>query len=185
MTDEEQIVFVDKDGKPTGETGPKLASHTASTRLHLAFSCYIFNPATKQFLMTQRAHTKTVWPDVWTNSVCGHPKPGETIETAIRRRAQYELGITKLEGLTCVLPQYTYQTPPYNGIIEHEFCPVYTAFTSQEPGPNEQEVEAYRWIPWSEYKALLAADNSGNVTSYWTKDQLPRITARIESLLAE
>jgi isopentenyl-diphosphate delta-isomerase len=181
--DNEQITFVDEDGKPTGETGPKLASHTADTRLHLAFSCYIFNPTTKQFLLTQRAHIKKVWPDVWTNSVCGHPMPGETIEAAIHRRAQYELGLTKLERLTCVLPKYIYKTPPYNGIVEHEFCPIYVAFTGQEPQPNDQEVEAYRWVSWTEYKALLEADSGGDTTSYWAKDQLPRITTYVESLL--
>ena len=31
---EELIVFVNKDGTPTGEVGPKLASHTADTKLH-------------------------------------------------------------------------------------------------------------------------------------------------------
>ncbi len=181
---DEQIIFVDKDGKPTGETGPKLASHTADTKLHLAFSCYIFNSATKQFLITQRAHVKKVWPDVWTNSVCGHPMPGEAIEAAIHRRAQYELGIIKLDNLTCVLPKYVYKTPPYKGIIEHEFCPIYVAFTDQEPKPNGQEVEAYRWISWSEYRELLEADSGGDATSYWAKDQIPRVTAKVESLLA-
>ena len=34
----EQIVFVTEDGVPTGETGPKLASHHEHTRLDLAFS---------------------------------------------------------------------------------------------------------------------------------------------------
>ncbi len=31
----ELIVFVDEDGQPTGETGPKLESHTDKTRLTL------------------------------------------------------------------------------------------------------------------------------------------------------
>jgi hypothetical protein len=35
--DTEKIVFVNEDGTPTGEIGPKLASHTARTKLHLAF----------------------------------------------------------------------------------------------------------------------------------------------------
>jgi isopentenyl-diphosphate delta-isomerase len=184
MTDDEQIIFVDEDGKPTGETGPKLASHTANTSLHLAFSCYIFNSATKQFLITQRAHVKKVWPDVWSNSVCGHPMPDETIEAAIHRRTRYELGLTKLIGLRCVLPKYIYKTPPYKGIVEHEFCPIYVTFTDQEPKPNGQEVEAYRWISWREYSAQLEADNGKDTMSYWAKDEFPRITAQIESLLA-
>lgn len=185
MTNDEQIIFVNEDGTPTGEAGPKLASHTGNTKLHLAFSCYIFSPATKNFLLTQRAHVKKVWPDVWTNSVCGHPMPGETIEAAISRRSEYELGITKLYDLTCVLPKYIYKTPPYNGIIEHEFCPVYIALTDQEPEPNAQEVDDYRWVSWAQYQELLEADHDKNDMSYWAKDQFPLITAQIESLIAK
>src|SRR5688572_7220641 len=116
----ELIVFVDENGKPTGETGPKLESHTANTILHLAFSCYVFNDQ-GQFLITQRAHSKKVWPDVWTNSVCGHPGPGEDMVDAIRRRLLYELGMT-VKSFEVVLPNYRYTTPPYNAIIENEFC---------------------------------------------------------------
>ena len=50
MQELEQIVFVDESGQPTGESGPKLASHTANTKLHLAFSCYIFRKSDKKFL---------------------------------------------------------------------------------------------------------------------------------------
>lgn len=96
MTEIEQIVFVNEDGTPTGEIGPKLESHNASTRLHRAFSCYILRRSDNKFLVTQRALSKKVWPGVWSNSFCGHPMPGETIEDAIRRRGSFELGLTNL-----------------------------------------------------------------------------------------
>jgi isopentenyl-diphosphate delta-isomerase len=179
--EEERIVFVNESGEPTGETGPKLASHTADTKLHLAFSCYIFNRKTGQFLLTQRAHVKKVWPDVWTNSVCGHPLPDEAIENAIRRRASYEIGVNGIEDLTCIVPNYTYTTPPYNGIIENEFCPVYVAFTDEEPKPNPGEVEAYRWLTWPEYGKFLQTDM--DTISYWAKDQYPLVTDLIEKFL--
>lgn len=169
----EQIVFVDENGQPTGETGPKLESHTANTKLHLAFSCYIFRKSDNKFLVTQRALSKKVWPGVWTNSVCGHPMPGEAIEGAIRRRAAYELGIAELDGISCVLSNYRYTTPPYNGIIENEFCPVYIAYVSQEPSPNPEEVEDYEWMTWPGYVKILS-DESYEV-SYWAKDQYKQL----------
>lgn len=169
MSIPEQIVFVDEAGQPTGETGPKLESHTDKTRLHLAFSCYIFRKSDSQFLVSQRALTKKVWPGVWTNSVCGHPMPGETLEDAIRRRADYELGLEKLEDITCALPTYRYTTPPYHGIIENEFCPVFVAYTQEEPKPNIAEVEAFEWMPWPEYVKLL--NDESYEMSYWAKDQ--------------
>lgn len=169
---EELIVFVLEDGTPTGETGPKLASHTAETKLHLAFSCYIFRKSDKKFLLTQRALTKKVWPGVWTNSVCGHPAPGETIEAAIRRRADYELGIKNLSDISILLPKYRYTTPPYNGIIENEFCPVYLAYIDDELfTPNPAEVEAFEWLAWPDYVAKLTDPKNAEIMSYWAKDQ--------------
>lgn len=176
MSESEQIVFVTEDGTPTGETGPKLESHTASTKLHLAFSCYIFRPSDNRFLVTQRALSKKVWPGVWTNSVCGHPQPGETIEDAIRRRAKEELGIEAIQRLTCILPQYRYTTPPYNGIIENEFCPVYVAYVSADINRNPAEVETFRWVEWPEYVAMLL--DSTTPMSYWAKDQYRQLKDR-------
>jgi isopentenyl-diphosphate Delta-isomerase len=169
MQDTEQIVFVTEDGTPNGETGPKLASHTAQTKRHLAFSCYIFRRSDDMFLMTQRALSKKVWPGVWTNSVCGHPAPGESVEDAIRRRARDELGLTDVQDIQVVVPNYKYTTPPYNGIIENEFCPVYLAYTDAEPQPNPDEVETYKWLDWPAYVWML--QNQPDDMSYWAKDQ--------------
>lgn len=169
MQHEELLVLVDEKGQPVGQA-PKLASHHADTPLHLAFSCYIFNEA-GQLLLTQRAKSKKVWPGVWTNSVCGHPAPKESLEAAITRRARFELGITKLKSVQLVLPTYRYTTPPFQGIIENEFCPVFIAQTTQQPRPNPEEVDAFRWTNWETIPALI--QTSPDAYSYWFKDQLP------------
>lgn len=169
---QELIVYVDKRGTPTGETAPKLEAHTANTRLHSAFSCYIFNDQGK-LLVTQRALSKKVWPGVWTNSVCGHPVPDERREDAVLRRTEYELGMA-IKDLTVVLPEYSYKTPPFNGIIEHEFCPVYVARLVTDPQPNSEEVEDYRWLDWDEF-AARAKNDTEDVWSYWCKDQIKQL----------
>jgi len=169
MSAQELIIFVDEDGTPTGEIGPKLDSHNAHTKLHLAFSCYVFRKSDNKFLVTQRALSKKVWPGVWSNSFCGHPAPGEAVEAAIRRRGAFELGLIDLQDIKCVLPKYVYITPPYKGVVEHEFCPIYIAHVGNEPTPNPDEVEAYTWISWSEYATMLA--QSADEMSYWCKDQ--------------
>jgi isopentenyl-diphosphate delta-isomerase len=168
----EMIVLVDAHGRQIG-TAPKLASHHARTPLHRAFSCYIFD-AHGRFLVTRRALIKKVWPGVWTNSVCGHPAPGESFEAAIQRRAQYELGLT-LANIQLILPHYRYQTPPFNGIIENEICPVFTATATSEPQPNPGEVEEYTWTPWPDYAAALTREP--DKYSYWAKDQYPQLMA--------
>ena len=169
MQETEQIIFVYEDGSPTGETGPKLASHNTDTRLHLAFSCYVLRRTDNKFLVTQRALSKKVWPGVWTNSFCGHPMPGEAIEDAVRRRGSFELGFQDLQEITCIVPKYIYKTPPYQGIVEHEFCPIYVAYVNDEPLPNPDEVEAYKWLDWSDYVTMLS--NEPDTMSYWCKDQ--------------
>ncbi|MFD9961084.1 isopentenyl-diphosphate Delta-isomerase [Amycolatopsis sp. NPDC058986] len=171
----ERIVFVTEDGVPTGETGPKLASHHEHTRLHLAFSCYILRHSDQALLLTQRAASKKVWPGVWTNSVCGHPAPGEPLEDAVRRRAEYEIGLPVLSGLQCVLPSYRYRTPPFQGIVENEFCPVFVAWTDRDPEPNPEEVGGWRWLAWADYARLLH-DPEADV-SYWAKDQFEQLSA--------
>lgn len=179
----EFIVFVDETGKPTGETGPKIDSHTSDTRLHLAFSCYLFNTQGK-LLITRRAAGKQVWPNVWTNSVCGHLLPGESFDAAIARRLDYELGLPAINGLTKVVSDYTYKTPPFNGIIEHEYCPIFAGVLDIQPQPNSHEVDDYKWVNWQWLLGEVAKDlTDPGVYSYWMKDQL-RILANNPHILS-
>jgi isopentenyl-diphosphate delta-isomerase len=189
------IYFVNNNDIPTGETADKLTAHTDETRLHAAFSCYIFN-AKGEFLVTKRASTKKVWPNVWTNSCCGHPMPNESREDAITRRAEYELGLN-LEKIMLVVPDYTYKTPPYNGIIEHEYCPIFTAIAQNEPKPNPSEVADFKWVSWEWFLEQIKQDpddyshpldENAPVWSWWCKDQQkylsgsPAFTAFIDKL---
>lgn len=167
----EQIVLLDDDARPIG-AAPKLASHHQNTPLHLAFSVYIFNDK-KQLLVTRRALHKKVWPGVWTNSCCGHPAPNEEIAAAIARRVQYELGM-KVDNLRCVLPDYRYTTPPFEGIIENEVCPVYVATANSEPHPNPTEVDDAKWISWQDFCTQTESDHQ-NVWSWWSKDQAQQL----------
>lgn len=173
----ERIVLVDESGKPTSKTLPKLQAHTGDTPLHLAFSCYVFNDK-GQFLLTQRAKSKKVWPGVWTNSVCGHPQPHEDMVDAIKRRLKFELGMSA-KDFEVVLPQYRYKTPPFNGIIENEFCPVYFARAASSVKPNPEEVEVFEWVAWDEFVKRAGADNN-DTFSWWCKDQLKQLAKKYE-----
>jgi isopentenyl-diphosphate delta-isomerase len=175
MAQEELIVLVNHEGEPTG-TAEKLSSHHADTPLHLAFSCYVFD-ADGRFLATRRSPAKTVWPGVWTNSVCGHPAPGESFSAAIERRLDDELGMTA-GSIEVVVPDYTYHAPPFRGIVEHEFCPVFVARAEGEPRPNRAEVAAYRWMGWQEFVRAASSDTA-DAFSWWCKDQLGALAGRL------
>jgi isopentenyldiphosphate isomerase len=76
----------------------------------------------------------------------------------------------KVKNIQLVLPEYIYKTPPYNGIIEHEYCPVYVAITDSPIKPNPDEVEDYKWVDWSWF--LKQTDNDSGDYSYF-KNSIP------------
>jgi isopentenyl-diphosphate delta-isomerase len=151
----ELVVLVDETGTPTGTTA-KATVHTANTPLHLAFSCHVFS-TDGRVLLTRRALGKLTWPGVWTNSFCGHPGPDETMDSAIHRRAERELGLT-LGPLEPVLPDFRYRAVDASGIVENEVCPVFRATVSVDPQPAADEVAEWAWIhPEDLRKAVEAA----------------------------
>lgn len=98
---EELIVLLDDDGTAIG-TMPKPLVHHGETPLHRAFSAYLFDEAGR-LLVTRRAAVKQTFPGMWTNTVCGHPGPGEDDPAAIARRAAFELGL-QVDELRPALP---------------------------------------------------------------------------------
>jgi len=145
----EWVVLLDEDGCVTG-TEDKQIVHDSNTRLHLAFSCYVFD-AGGRLLVTQRALGKRTWPGVWTNTLCGHPAPGEGVVGAVRRRAGQELGIG-IDDPRMVLPRFRYRAVMANGTVENEMCPVLVAWTSEQPAPDPAEVAGSAWVEWPGFK---------------------------------
>jgi isopentenyl-diphosphate delta-isomerase len=173
VVSEELVVLLDDDGTAIG-TAPKATVHTADTPLHRAFSCYVFD-GDGRLLVTQRAAAKRTFPGVWTNTVCGHPAPGEDDESAITRRARDELGLAVCE-VTVALPRFRYRAEA-GGIVENEICPVYLARTTGEPARDPAEVDDHRWTTWAGFLAELAADGAGEVWSPWCRLQAVELDA--------
>lgn len=166
----EQVVLLDNDGKVVG-SADKATVHTPDTPLHLAFSCHVFN-AEGHLLVTRRALTKLTWAGVWTNSFCGHPAPGESIKSAIARRAVDELGIT-LSTVELVLPDFRYRAVDASGIVENEICPVYRATTADAVEANPAEVSEWEWVePATLTAAASAAPYAFSPWLVWQLEQL-------------
>jgi len=158
---DELIVFVDDDGTPIG-VAPKLESHNAGTKLHLAFSVFIFN-SRGEVLLQQRAMTKKTWPGVWSNSCCGHLMLHESTEHAAARRLKKELGLS-VDDLNIVLPDFRYRAEK-DGVVENEICPVLVGFCDSDPNPDASEVADFRWMDWHEFVSSL--DDPENQISPW------------------
>ena len=148
----EQVVLLDDAGHPVG-VADKAVVHGPDTPLHLAFSCYVFDPE-HRLLLTQRAWHKVTWPGAWTNSCCGHPAPGEAFATAVRRRTTEELGL-ELADLTLLLPEFRYRVEMPDGTVENELCPVFAATSTGPVRPDPDEVADHRWVPWAEFRARV------------------------------
>lgn len=166
----ELVVLLDDDGQRVG-TAEKEGVHDANTPLHLAFSCYVFDPAGK-LLITRRALGKRSWPGVWTNSCCGHPRPDEPPEEAVHRHLRSELGIT-VAHMRLRLPSFRYRAVDPNGTVEHEICPVYTAVSNDAVHPDPAEVAEHRWVDWEDLVAV--AELAPWAISPWSAKQVSEL----------
>jgi len=169
MTAVEQVVLLDEGGRPIG-VAPKHEVHHRDTPLHLAFSCYVFDPAGR-LLVTRRALDKRTWPGVWTNSCCGHPAPGEPLAAAAVRRTRQELGI-EVTDVRLVLPDFRYRAVMDDGTVENEICPVFAA-TCRSPEAlhlDPDEVADHAWEDWATFRSEVVEGRRS--VSPWCLEQV-------------
>lgn len=164
----ESVVLLDEAGRAVG-VAPKAQVHHARTPLHLAFSAYLFSFDGK-LLTTRRSPAKATFPGVWTNSVCGHPAPGEGLSPAVRRRAATELGI-RVPRLRLILPGFAYRAE-MGGVVENERCPVYAGWLAEgvAVAPDPGEVAEVRWQDWSVFAREVLA--GARPVSPWCLEQV-------------
>jgi len=150
--DDEPLVLVDSDDREVGFLD-KASAHVGRGTLHRAFSLFIFN-AKGELLLQQRAPGKRLWPGFWSNTCCSHPRRGETLESAIHRRLDEELGLKTELGF---LFKFEYQAQFDADGAEHEVCWVYAGRSVGQPKVNPNEISGLRWIAPDALDAEMAA----------------------------
>ena len=150
--EDEPLVLVDSSDRETG-TLDKAACHDGDGVLHRAFSLFIFNSSGK-LLLQQRAMGKRLWPGYWSNSCCSHPRAGESMDVAVARRLDQELGMVAELNFAY---KFQYQARYESIGSEHELCSVYLGTSESIPQQNLTEIEAYRWVSRAELNDWLAA----------------------------
>jgi isopentenyl-diphosphate delta-isomerase len=148
---DDMVVLVDDENNALA-TARKAETHNADTKLHRAFSVFLFN-SNGELLLQRRAFSKKTWPGTWSNSCCGHTMLNEGTKQAAGRRLAFELGIRGVE-LNMVLPDFRYRAEK-DGVVENEICPVMIGFTDQEPTPNPGEVAETKWMHWSDFLSYI------------------------------
>jgi isopentenyl-diphosphate delta-isomerase len=142
-SDDEELILVDLDDRELGfET--KDRCHDGDGILHRAFSVFL-RDADGRILLQQRASGKRLWAGFWANTVCSHPRRGESMELATKRRMQQELGVV-VDVEFCF--KFDYHARFGDLGSERELCWVYlgTLPADAEVTFNRTEIDAVRWV---------------------------------------
>jgi isopentenyl-diphosphate delta-isomerase len=137
----EELILVDADDNETGFLS-KADCHDGEGVLHRAFSLFLFNDD-GELLLQQRSDSKRLWPGYWSNSICSHPRRGESMEVATQRRLLDELNI---EAELEFVYKFDYQASFGEQGSENELCHVYLGRAPAGIRPNESEIAAIRFI---------------------------------------
>jgi isopentenyl-diphosphate delta-isomerase len=164
---EESVILVNENDEVVG-IGEKLRTHLEG-KLHRAFSLLIFN-SRGDLLLQKRAETKYHSGNLWSNTCCGHPRPGESIETAAHRRLKEEM------GFDCGLEKkfsFIYRARLDGSSIEHEFDHVLVGSFDGEPRVNRAEAADWKWVDVETLRSDLEKNPSRY--TYWLRVILSRI----------
>ena len=135
----ETLILVDENDNEIG-TGEKMAVHRTG-QLHRCFSIFVFNSA-REVLLQKRALSKYHSGGLWTNTCCGHPRPGETTEAAAHRRLEEEM------GFDCAMSEsftFIYRAELDHSLTEHEFDHVFIGSYDGSVAPNPHEADDFAW----------------------------------------
>lgn len=152
LQNEEWFDLVTPDGHITGRA-PRSAVHGNPDLLHSVVHVHIVNSRGELYLQ-KRSAQKDLYPGKWDTAVGGHVRSGETIDHALNREAEEELGIS----MATFRPLFRY-------IHRNEFeSELVYGFLLVDDGPfyiNRQEIEEGRfWRP----EDISARLNSGIFT---------------------
>lgn len=113
--------------------------HNGSKILHPVVHLQLFNSRGELYLQKRALH-KDIQPGKWDTAVGGHVDYGENIQTALRREAREELGITHFEPV--LIGKYIFESD-----IEKELVHTFFTLYDGEIHPDRDEVEYGRF--WS------------------------------------
>ncbi|MCP4366875.1 MAG: isopentenyl-diphosphate Delta-isomerase [Deltaproteobacteria bacterium] len=142
----ELLILVDKNDNIMGYENKEMC-HQGEGLLHRAFSIFLFNDQ-QQMLIQKRSAEKFLWPlHWWSNSVCSHPRKGESYEEATVRRLKEELGV---ETPLHFLFKFQYQARFKNIGSENELCSVYIGKADGIIRANPSEIAEWKYVDCEE-----------------------------------
>jgi isopentenyldiphosphate isomerase/intracellular septation protein A len=146
LAKEEWLPLVNTKGEVTGKA-PRSACHTDKNLLHPVVHLHVINDKGEIFLQ-KRPADKVIQPGKWDTAVGGHIAFGETVETALKREAQEEIGIVDFKAR--LVARYIWESD-----VECEYV---LCFIAQYSGPlevNKKELAGGRYWSKEEIKNAL------------------------------
>ena len=148
----EELILVNDDDNETGFLS-KAKCHDGHGILHRAFSVFLFDDA-GGLLLQQRGASKRLWPGYWSNSCCSHPRRGESMQTATRRRLHDELNVV---GSLEFVYKFAYQADYGDAGSENELCHVFLGRVPGEVRPNDHEIDRIRFVSAGQLEDEMSA----------------------------
>lgn len=161
----DDIILVDENDNQVG-TGEKMDVHRKGL-LHRAFSVCIYD-SNGRALLQKRASVKYTCPGLWSNACCSHPRPGEDLFAAAKRRLKEEMGIDYgWDGSKGTVPQLEFiYRAKVGDLVEYEYDHVLFGTFDGDPAINKEEADDWKWMDFEELKKDIR-ENPGNYTPWF------------------
>lgn len=145
MKNEEWFPLVNEKGNVIGKA-PRSVCHSGSKLLHPVVHVHLFNSSGQLFLQ-KRSMNKDIQPGKWDTAVGGHIAFGESVELALQREVEEEVG---LKGLN-----YQYITSyVWESEIEKELVYVFLSFNDNGIRINRDEIDEGKFWNFDDIKKM-------------------------------
>jgi isopentenyldiphosphate isomerase/intracellular septation protein A len=139
VANEEWLPLVNEQGVIIGKA-PRSVCHRGEKLLHPVVHLHVFNNQ-KHIYLQKRSTDKLVHPGKWDTAVGGHISVGETLETALKREAWEEIGLTQFAAKLVKIYHWDSE-------IESELVYVFVTHDFKSIHLHSEEVEEGRfWTP--------------------------------------
>ena len=170
----DKLIWVDIFDNEIG-AGEKLETHVKN-QLHRAFSLFIVHDG--KMLIQKRALEKYHSGGLWANACCSHPRWGESLEDAVQKRVEEELGVPQGSCQVEELFSFNYFSQ-YDGLSEYEIDHVFLSDYCGEMNVDPDEIMELRWIALEDLQKEL--ETAPQTFSTWFLIAAPRVMEYVKN----